>query len=1161
MSVVDLFSPEPDSQVEAADPTISAFVTANAGAGKTKTLIDRVARLLLLKAKPETILCVTYTKAAASEMQRRLFEVLGDWSVATDAKLRQELGKLRSRDPASFERQELSDARSLFAAALETPGGLKIQTIHAFCEKVLKRFPIEAGVPPGFRVLDEPAQAAVAAAARRLVAHHVLNVPGDLADAYGRLSVALDFRRFQAMFGEFEAQRRPLSQFLAGDLERAIGWIWQAVDIPEGTEPADLAIAAMAAMDRGLYRRAAEALKPGGKTDAQRAEALAALAEADPADFEAAQRLFFTKDGDDAKWIGSARRLKDIPELQTAMLGEQSRLALVRERMRAARVGRDSTDAVRLANAYLEAYEIEKRAAGGLDFEDLVERTCGLLRDRPAAAWVLFKLDGGIDHILLDEAQDTAPEQWKIVDALTEEFFAGEGRRTAERLKRALFVVGDEKQSIYSFQGARPELLRTQYEFHRDRASGAGYRLKQLKLVESWRSTPQVLSFVDAVFAPTHLRDAIQPGQTVEHATAPPRREHAGCVDVWDMEVDRKGPDRDAWDLPLDVEPEDSANRRLAKRIAAEVDSLIRRRDGVYDKQTGKLRAAHAGDVLILVRRRGALFEEILRALKRIDLPVAGADRLSLTSHIVFDDLLALARFALFPSDELTLAALLKSPFCDIDDDGLYRLAHGREGSLWTVLRRRAGEEPLWGAAAGFLQAVIEAGRACRPFEFFVRLTELVGPDARSMRQRLLRRLGAEAKDALDEFLNQALAAEARGAHDLETLADELADLEIVVKREMDADRGEVRVMTAHGAKGLEAPIVILPELLPLKPQQKPLMRVIHSQREGFLWCGRSGDDCPITAQARAERTAREEAESYRLLYVALTRARDRLILCGRRSERTKEENIKGWWRAVRDTLNADGVAEQVRELADTTGRTFWRFGPDPAPVATRGSAKPLAAPLPDWTRAPAAPEAEGRFASPSHLGEDAARAPALSPLTAIAGGLGRFRRGDLIHRLLQILPDLPPEHWDEGARALLAREGDLTAEQAAEMAQAALSVLRDARFAEVFGPGSRAEVAIAGTAAALPPGLSVSGRIDRLVVLGDRVLVADFKTNRPSPGAIEDADPAYVRQMAVYAAVLAEVFPGRRIEAALVWTDGPKLMPIPENLLAASLAELGRTG
>jgi ATP-dependent helicase/nuclease subunit A len=426
------------------------------------------------------------------------------------------------------------------------------------------------------------------------------------------------------------------------------------------------------------------------------------------------------------------------------------------------------------------------------------------------------------------------------------------------------------------------------------------------------------------------------------------------------------------------------------------------------------------------------------------------------------------------------------------------------------------------------------------------------------MRQRLLRRLGAEANDALDEFLNQVLAAEARGAHELETLADELAGLEIVVKREMEAEHREVRVMTAHGAKGLEAPIVFLPETTLNQTQRpSPLMHVDRGgDGSGFLWCASSARDCPVTAEARQLRNAREEAEAYRLLYVALTRARDRLVLCGRRHETTNPDKIRGWWGAIREALAAAGIAEAVRPLEDAGGK-FQRYGPDPQPAPTRPSPKAPPAVVPAWARTPAPAEALARYASPSDLGE-AGRVAAPSPLAA-TGGLGRFRRGDLIHRLLQLLPDLEPEAWASGAQALLARERDLTDAQRAEMSDAALSVLRDARFAEVFGPGSRAEVAIAGSARALPPGLKISGRIDRLVVLPTRVLVADFKTNRPSPARIEDADPAYLRQMAIYAAVLADVFPGHAIEAALVWTDGPKLMPVPENLLARSLADLDR--
>jgi len=1164
---LDLLTPAlaaADPQRIAADPDLSAFVTANAGSGKTKTLIDRVARLLLVKAKPETILCVTYTKAAASEMQRRLFQVLGSWSVDDDAKLRRTLADLQDRAPESYEADQLSEARGLFAQALETPGGLKIQTIHAFCEKLLRRFPLEAGVSAGFRVMDDAASAAVARAARRLVARHAIAAGDAVAEAYARFSVALDFQSFESMFADFEGRRDALAGFLRreGGLDGATGWAWRAVDVPRGADPDTLAAEAMARMDREIWREAAEVLRLGGVTDQKCAAQMAAVADDPAASFDQALAVLFTEkgEGDGVKWVAKTSAFKAHDALRTRVLAEQTRLYEARLRVRAAQIAQDTIYALTLADAYLKAYAIEKDAVGALDFADLIEKACHLLRDRPAAAWVLYKLDGGIDHILVDEAQDTAPNQWTIIDALTEEFFSGAGVRSETRQRR-LFVVGDEKQSIYSFQGAQPEQLLQKFEFHRDRATGAGFKFERVDLLTSWRSTPQVLSFVDAVFAPPELAAAIQPRaepERVVHEAV--RREHAGCVDVWPLEVERKGEEREAWDAPLDAEPEDSANRRLARRIAAEIKALIDRGEAVFDKDTKAWRPAHAGDVLILVRRRRALFEEILRALKHAGIPVAGADRLALSEHIVFDDLTALARFLLFPGDELTLAALLKSPFCGLDDDSLYALAHDRKGeSLWARLQRRAAERQDWAQAAAFLDHARAEARVRRPFELYARLLGFVDAAGQSMRQRLLVRLGAEAEDALDEFLNQVLAAEVRGVHDLEALAAALAGLDITVKREMEAERREVRVMTAHGAKGLEAPIVFLPETtLTQTARGSPLLRVRHDGSDGFLWCSSSARDCEATARAREDRADREDAEAYRLLYVALTRARDRLVLCGRVAERTDQAKLRGWWGAIRDGLAGANIAADVRAV-ESGGAEIQRFGPDPKVMAGGPVAAPAPAPLPAWTRNAVPPEAFARYASPSDLGEGAVVA-ATSPL-AESAGLGRFRRGDLIHRLLQLLPDLLAVERAPGARALLAREPDLSDDQRAEMAAAALSVLEDERFAEVFGEGSRAEVGVAGTAAALPPGLRISGRIDRLVVLPDRVLVVDFKTNRPSPDRIEAADPAYLRQMALYAAVLADIFPARRIEAAIVWTDGPKLMPVPEILLAQTLAELRRDG
>ncbi|HKP77527.1 MAG TPA: UvrD-helicase domain-containing protein, partial [Phenylobacterium sp.] len=781
------------------------------------------------------------------------------------------------------------------------------------------------------------ASAAVAQAARKLVARHALSAGDAVAEAYARFSVALDFQSFQAMFADFEARRGALSTFFAreGGLEGALGWVWRAVDVPLGSDPEGLAAEAMARLDRDLWREAAEVLRLGGVTDQKCAAQMAAAAGDPDATFAQALAVFFTEkgEGDGAKWVGKTGGLKAHEGLRVRLLAEQERLHQARLRFRAAQVAMDTVGALTLANAYLEAYAIEKRAAGALDFADLIEKACHLLRSRPAAQWVLFKLDGGIDHILLDEAQDTAPDQWTIVNALSEEFFAGAGVQ-GEARQRRLFVVGDEKQSIYSFQGAQPEMLMRQFEFHRDRAVGAGYRFERVDLLTSWRSTPQVLSFVDAVFSPPDLGQAVRPRDEpdpapVRHEPAEYRKAHPGCVDIWPLEVEKKGEEREAWDAPLDAEPEDSANRRLARRIAEEIRALIARGDAVWDKDERRFRAAHAGDVLVLVRRRRALFEEILRALKHAGIPVAGADRLALSEHIVFDDLVALARFLLFPADELTLAALLKSPFCGLTDDSLYDLAHGRaKERLWERLQRRASDRPEWTQACAFLLHALAEAKVRAPFELYARLLGFIDAEGRSMRQRLLRRLGSEAEDALDEFLNQVLAAEARGVHDLEALAAELAGLDITVKREMEADRGEVRVMTAHGAKGLEAPIVFLPETtLTQTARGSPLMRVRHDGVDGFLWCASAARDCEATASAREDRAVREEAEACRLLYVALTRARDRLVLCGRVAERTDQAKLRGWWGAIRDALGHAGIAGDVRELEDAGGGKFRRFG------------------------------------------------------------------------------------------------------------------------------------------------------------------------------------------------------------------------------------------
>ncbi|GAA0870776.1 double-strand break repair helicase AddA [Brevundimonas basaltis] len=1144
--------PDPH-QIAAADPRRSVFVTANAGSGKTSTLVDRVARLLLEEVQPGEILCVTYTKAAAAEMQARLFDRLGAWAVMDDAELAQSLADLDSRDPAALSGPDLSKARRLFAKALETPGGLKIQTIHAFCEKLLRRFPIEADVTPGFTVLENEAALALSHAAREDLARLALADPeGPVGRAYSHFAVELDWNAFQSLLAMIEADRDKLTDYTARVADgRAPGPHVLAGADPKET-PESIETGFMRWINRAEWLDTAAAMATGSVNDQKCADRMRA------ADwtFTGLAGVFLT-DGEPRKSMATA---KAPPAAGSRLTDLQLKYLAALETLRRARVARDTRHVLLLAEAHARLYNEAKAAKGALDFGDLVSRTVDLLTEKASAAWVLYKLDGGIEHVLVDEAQDTAPQQWDILRALTEDFFAGSsGRRftpvpaSGRRLDRTVFAVGDEKQSIYSFQGARPERLRREAQRYDALVTGSGASFKGVELATSFRSTPQVLAFVDAVFEGPQ-RTAALVGEEI--AAIPPhvaRREgQAGSVELWPLFEDVKPPEPDVWD-PVDHEPGTSGRKQLAAALASEIRRQVGAGEAVYDRRTGEPRPCGYGDFLILVRRRDATFEEIIRALKSAGVPVAGADRLKLSSHIVFDDLIAVARFALYPDDDLSLAEVLRSPFCDVDEDSLFDLAGTEKRSrLWRELGDRAEQRLEWAHARDFLAFALET-RDRDPFAFFSGLLNRIDGQGLSGRGRILRRLGREAEEAIDETLNQILSAEERGGVDLETCVALLEAADVEVKRELEGPRGEVRVMTVHGAKGLEAPVVILPDTTSRAKAQGPsLMPVaLDDGSEAWLMCpGSSKEDCPVSRAARDARQARADAETLRLLYVALTRTRDRLILLGRACGNGKLGYEPGsWWDVLTQTFDRFGAR------APQVGGGVRRFGAEPVCLPPQTAEGGVIVERPPWAASPPASDAAARFAAPSQI-EGAVRIPAPSPLAAAGSGtpLGRFRRGDLIHRLLERLPDIDPAERAEAAVRMLSRERDLTVDQRSEMIAAAFRVLDDARFAPVFGPGSRAEVALSGGAPEFPEGVAVSGRIDRLVISPERVLVVDYKTNRPAPDRIEDADPAYVLQLAVYAAVLRRLYPDQPVEAALVWTDGPRLMPVPQALMDTAL-------
>ncbi|MDP6263310.1 MAG: double-strand break repair helicase AddA [Rhodospirillales bacterium] len=1131
----------PHGQMTAADPTHSAWVSANAGTGKTRVLIDRISRLLLAGTKAERILCLTFTKAAAAEMANRLSSQLGDWAVMAEGELAETLRRLLARHPGG---ETLAKARRLFAETLETPGGLGIRTIHSFCESLLARFPLEAGVAPHFSVIDERTAAELRIEARdRVLARSFDGDSHRLGAALEHLAGQVDENGFADLMRELDANRGRLRGLLRQHGGRA--GLLRAARAALGLDPDDsretvLAAAAAAGHDEDL-RRASAALDHGTAKDRERAAAIRAWLDGGAlqraAGFLEAYAPVFIKKTDggpcaEKNLITKAAKTAD-PGALGILLDEQARVLAVKDRLKALEVACSTDALLHLGAALLDSYESMKEDRALLDYDDLIAKARDLLAAEGGASWVHYKLDGGIDHILVDEAQDTSPEQWQVIAVIAGEFFAGEGSREGPR---TVFAVGDEKQSIFSFQGADPDEFDRMRAHFADRVGDAGGKWRPVDLTLSYRSTWTVLNFVDRVFETAEARDGMSSGEAqIRHLSA--RDGQAGLVELWPTLKPEEDPAADPWDAPLDQMPAASPPARLANRIARRIEGWLQNEEIL--ESTG--RPIRPGDIMILVRTRGRFAEQMVSCLKQRRIPVAGSDRMVLTGQLAVMDLVALGQFALLPEDDLNLAVVLKSPFFGFDDEALFDLAYGRAGSLWMELKKNRDQRPLYDTACGKLAAMLEMADFTPPFEFF---SDLLGRGGG--RQRLLARLGPDAEDPIDEFLALALDFERQHVASLQGFLHWLAAGETVIKRDLEHGRGEVRVMTVHGAKGLQSNIVFLPDTRTV-PDSRLDPRLLWGKGADsyLLWPVRKENEEAQCRRLREEARRRVVGEYHRLLYVAMTRAKDRLYICGWDGKRRRGP---GCWYDLLETAIAAANPNDVETFLSDSGETGWRLRdeqtapPDQSsPMAETAAA---ASALPAWARQPAPPEAEPpRPLTPSApLKEEP---PVISPFSDDGGA--KFKRGRLTHRLLQCLPDVSGDFRFEAARTYLARPAhDLSLEEQAEIAAEVLAILGHADFAALFGPGSRAEVSLIGDVS----GTVISAQIDRLLVTDRAVSVIDYKTNRLPPAAVDEVPAIYLAQMAAYRAALRRIYPDRPVRCLLLWTANADLMALPEPLL-----------
>ena len=1127
---------------QASDPHYSAWVAANAGSGKTFVLVTRLVRLMLSGVAPEKLLCLTYTRSAAAEMQDRLFTLLAEWALLDDAALHKAIGE---RLGTPDDEHDLPLARMLFARALESPGGLRVQTIHSFCESLLKRFPLEAGLSPQFDLLDEQdAQDLQAQIIRRLLSHEDDTALRSALDALTRQLSEPDLDKLahtilsQRDHFDTARQRENLTKLAQSS---GLDHLGEEARNPESIANTHMQEYTSRASELANWLAASEQT-----TNQQRGHDLGKFIDAMenqqlPQAWAALSQVFLTGDGSPRKSLVTKTYAEKQPNLADDLVRWGERFDEVTALYRASFTYQMTQALYVFAESLIRDYAAVKDQRGVLDYDDLISCTNQMLSQKRAAAWVLFKIDNGLEHILVDEAQDTSPAQWRVIRTLADEFFAGE---TANPKQRTIFAVGDEKQSIFSFQGADPAGFNAQYEHFNAQVSEIGGAVNYVRLLNSWRSAPEVLQVVDQLFSTSETaRGLSAAGAPTEHIAQ--RDKATGYVALWEAEqstpISETDEASELTDMPV-VDLPETTRQKLARRIADKIAAW--QADATCD--------IRPGDILILVRKRDDFVDDMIRALDRRNIRVAGADRMVLLEQIAILDLMAAAEFALNPNDDLTLACFLRSPLGGLDETALFDLAYGRSGSLWAALKAAvaAGGDDKLKSAHQRLSWLLAQVDYLRPYDYFAQL--LTTQDGHALMRG---RLGTEIDDAIGEFLRLALVFESRHVASMQGFLHFLRQGQQTIKRDMENRQDAVRIMTVHGAKGLEAPIVFLPDtcsrpggsaqrgVVQMGQQKIPFWRANRKMREAH-------------GQAEEENAMQsEQDESKRLLYVALTRARDRLYIGGYLNKRAKTPPKDSWYQMIADELQKD------KNLGEDMGRPIWSLGDEHKAMPERKTNDQPSidpGPAPSWVGEKISKqEARENIRAEKIFAPSTIASPSANTASNKGGNNEAMLAGHISHSLFEHLPTVPKDQRAAAAQAYVSLHGQSLAPNTQEKLIAnVLTVMADPQIAELFAPHSRAEAPIAGFLTRTNgTQMQFHGQIDRYVETDQAIYLVDFKTG--SVPDVDDIADAYVLQMAVYQALMRAVRGTKPIRCGLVWTQACRVDWLDDERLASSLANM----
>jgi len=1133
-------------QFEASNPQNSSWVSANAGSGKTHVLTQRVIRLMLDGNPPDKILCLTFTKAAAANMKNRVFDTLGSWTMMEDMKLDQEIEKSTGKRPSPKIRRK---ARELFASALDTPGGLKIQTIHGFCESLLRQFPIEANVPGHFEALEDNAQVELIRRATKQILSGSHDPEGILAKHFEVLMVKNSDIAIEAGIAEIITKRGEFLDWVGNDLSTAIDKLYKQSGISRNETDEQLQYACLGKiklLSNQLRHIHALASESTAVSDQKLCAAFdSVFKENNTTEALSNLRLVLLTGKDELRKRIVTKHVTDqIPDASDILFLTAQYILEWLDQQRLLNALKNSENLFTLGLAIIQRYEALKRSLGAIDYDDQIQKAATLLNKSDIQDWIRYRLDQGVDHVLVDEAQDTSPAQWSIINALTADFNSGE---TASKVNRTVFVVGDEKQSIFSFQGAEPAEFELQQKRLQLEVKNVNKAFHPGRLALSFRSTKDVLHAVDRVFEnPANASGLSQSGEAPVHDAV--RANDPGEVQIWPIFEKVKVEDVEDWMAPVDAGSNHDPVVQLANRIADEIGNLVGK------PLPGMDRPLKFGDILVLVRKRDRFITALTRTMKDKGLEIAGADRLLLTEHIAVEDLIALGRVALMPDDDLSLACVLKGLMFNLDEEALFAFAYGRGGmSLYQCLRQIAHdiEHEMHAQAAEIidkLEQIIWVAHTHDVFNFYALILGKM-----NLRRAILARLGLEAEDVLDAFLDETLTFAREKNGGLEAFIAQLTAAKPEIKREVELERDQVRILTVHASKGLEARLVFLVDPCGEAWDAKKRPKLLNPDGQSLLWVPDKQSQSSLADEAIENLKQAAQAEYRRLLYVGMTRAADRLVVCGYKG--TREIKHDHWHKMVEDALRP--TATELFDIRGEVSGLRWvseeksPVAPEPQEpetVATRPS-------IPDWLFEPVKADPPlPRPLTPS--GAHALIEDVTTPVEVIGVGRGfALARGNAIHKLLEMLPDVETEKQDALAQQYLAQVGShWTLTQREEIAGHVIELLQHPIFAAYDDGTSMAEVSLSGIIESKNRPLLISGQIDRLIVMQNKIHVLDYKSNQSVPTTPQNAPAEYITQLALYREMVRQIYPEKHVECSLLWTQTPEIMQIRDEMLDEAL-------